>query len=49
MVTGTYINAEIVNLPLVLPEWLWGPPSLLSNEYPGGKAAGAWNWPFTSV
>jgi hypothetical protein len=28
------------------PERLWGPPSLLSN---GGKAAGAWSWPLTSV
>jgi hypothetical protein len=31
----------------------WGPPSLLSNGYrgsfPGGKAAGAWSWPLTSI
>jgi hypothetical protein len=23
------------------PDLLWGPPNLLSNEYPGGKSAGA--------
>jgi hypothetical protein len=32
------------------PNWFWGRPSLLSNGYrgsfPGGKAAGAWSWPF---
>jgi len=32
---------------------LWGPPSLLSNGYRGsfigGKAAGAWSWPLTSI
>jgi hypothetical protein len=34
------------------PDLLWGPPNLLSNEYRcsflGGKAAGAWSWPFAS-
>jgi hypothetical protein len=34
------------------PERLWCPPNLLYNGYrgfiPGGKAAGAWNWPLTS-
>jgi hypothetical protein len=34
----------------ICPERLWGPPSLLSNGYlPGGKAAEAWSWPFTSI
>jgi hypothetical protein len=32
---------------------LWGPPSLLTNGYqgsfPGGKAAGTWTWPLTSI
>jgi hypothetical protein len=35
------------------PERLWGPSSLLSNGYqglfPGGKAAGAWGGPLTSI
>jgi len=38
------------------PDWLWGPSSFLSNEYrrlltwgEGGKAAGTWNWPLTSI
>jgi hypothetical protein len=34
------------------PNGLWGPPSILLNEYrmffPGGKAAGACSWPLTS-
>jgi hypothetical protein len=35
------------------PERLWGPPSHLSNGnqvlFPGGKVAGAWSWPLTSI
>jgi hypothetical protein len=35
-----------------LPDWFWGPPSLLSNGYQriflGDKAAGVWNWTLTS-
>jgi hypothetical protein len=37
------------------PNRLWGPPSLLANWYggggglPGGKAAGSWSWPLTSI
>jgi hypothetical protein len=35
------------------PNWLWGPPSFLANGYwelySGGKAAGAWIWPLTSI
>jgi len=35
------------------PERLWGPPSLLQvgtrGSFPGGKAAGAWSWPLTSI
>jgi len=31
----------------------WGPSCLVSNGYrrllPGGKAAGAWSWPLTSI
>jgi hypothetical protein len=31
------------------PDWLWGPPGLLSNgSFPAGKAAGARSWPLTS-
>jgi len=30
------------------PDRLWGPPSLLSNQY-GCKTADAWSWPFTSI
>jgi hypothetical protein len=34
------------------PDRLWGAPSFISNGcrwlFPGGKAAEAWNWPFTS-
>jgi len=33
-------------------DWHWGPPSLLCNGYrfiPGGKAAGAWRWPHTTI
>jgi hypothetical protein len=30
------------------PDRLWSPPNLLSNGYPGGKAAEAWSWPLTS-
>jgi len=37
---------------LLHPDWLLGPPSLLSNGYcgffPCSKVAGAWSWPFTS-
>jgi hypothetical protein len=34
------------------PDRPWGPPSLLHNGYRvfhGGKAAGAWHWPPTSI
>jgi hypothetical protein len=35
------------------PDRLWGPPNLLYNGYwglfHGGKAAGAWSWPLTSI
>jgi len=36
------------------PNWLWGPPSILSNAYTkafslGGEAARAWSWPLTSI
>jgi hypothetical protein len=34
------------------PDRLWASPNLLSDGcrelFPGGKAAGAWSWPFTS-
>jgi hypothetical protein len=37
---------------LCRPDWLWGPPSFLSNGYRElfalGKAAGAWRWPLTN-
>jgi hypothetical protein len=34
-------------------DWIWGTPSFLSNGYwgsiSGGKVAGAWSWPLTSI
>jgi len=30
------------------PDWLYGPPSLLSKGY-WSKVAGAWSWPLTSI
>jgi len=34
------------------PDWPWGPPNLLYNEYrvfPGSKKARVWQWPPTSI
>ena len=42
---GTGIESRWGAIFRIRPDWTWGPPSLLYNEYrvfPGGKAAGAW-------
>jgi hypothetical protein len=39
--------------PAQSPKWFWGPPSPLSNGYPGpsprGGVDGAWSWPLISI
>jgi hypothetical protein len=35
------------------PEWLWAHPDsypmAIRDSFPGGKVAGAWSWPLTSI
>jgi len=31
------------------PDRLWGPPIDTGGCFPGGKAAGLWSWPLTSI
>jgi hypothetical protein len=45
-------HREFFSLPLH-PDWLWGPPSLLSNWHQGllagDTAARTWRWPLMSI